>query len=44
MLEATDTKNAPWHIVRSDDKKRARLNLIVHLLAQIPCKRVKRTS
>ena len=26
MLEATDTKHAPWHIVRSDDKKRARLN------------------
>ena len=26
MLEATDTKHAPWYIVRSDDKKRARLN------------------
>src|SRR5262245_17806720 len=42
MLEATDTKFAPWHIVRSDDKKRARLNLIAHLLGQIPYKKVKR--
>ena len=42
MLAATDTKHAPWHIVRSDDKKRARLNLIAHLLGQIPYKRVKR--
>ena len=32
MLKATDTKHAPWHIVRSDDKKRARLNCIAHLL------------
>src|SRR6187549_2516450 len=31
MLEATDTKHAPWNIVRSDDKKRARLNVISHL-------------
>ena len=30
MLKATDTKYAPWHIVRSDDKKRARLNCIAH--------------
>jgi hypothetical protein len=36
MLEATDTKHAPWHILRSDDKKRARLNCISHLLSQIP--------
>jgi polyphosphate kinase len=42
MLAATDTKEAPWHIVRSDDKKRARLNLIKHLLDQIPYKRVSR--
>jgi polyphosphate kinase 2 len=42
MLAATDKKHAPWHIVRSDDKKRARLNLIAHLLGQIPYKRVKR--
>lgn len=38
MLEATDTKHAPWHILRSDDKKRARLNCIAHLLTQIPYK------
>ena len=38
MLDATDTEFAPWHIVRSDDKKRARLNLITHLLKQIPYK------
>jgi polyphosphate kinase 2 len=42
MLKATDTKSAPWHIVRSDDKKRARLNCIAHLLSQIPYKRVPR--
>ena len=42
MLEATDTRHAPWHILRSDDKKRARLNCIAHLLAQIPYKKVPR--
>jgi polyphosphate kinase 2 len=42
MLDATDTRHAPWHIVRSDDKKRARLNCIRHLLSQIPYKRVPR--
>src|SRR5262245_34780540 len=42
MLEATDTKHAPWVIVRSDDKKRARLNVISHLLKQIPYKKVDR--
>jgi len=40
MLEATDTKHAPWYIVRSDDKKRARLNCITHLLNLIPYKKV----
>ena len=35
MLEATDTKFAPWYIVPSDDKRRARLNCISHLLNQI---------
>lgn len=40
MLEATDSKHAPWHIVRSDDKKRARLNCISHLLSMIPYGRV----
>jgi polyphosphate kinase 2 len=44
MLETTDTKHAPWHLVRSDDKKRARLNCIAHLLSQIPYKRVRRTK
>jgi polyphosphate kinase len=39
MLEATDSEHAPWYIVRSDDKKRARLNCISHLLSQIPYKR-----
>ncbi|MGH7166200.1 MAG: polyphosphate kinase 2 [Nitrospiraceae bacterium] len=42
MLEATDTRHAPWYIVRSDDKKRARLNCIIHLLKLIPYKRLKR--
>ena len=36
MLHATDTDAAPWHIVRSDDKKRARLNCVSHLLSLIP--------
>ena len=42
MLKATDTKWAPWHILRSDDKKRARLNAIAHLLNLIPYKKVQR--
>ncbi len=42
MLKATDTKISPWYIVRSDDKKRARLNTIAHLLKLIPHKKVKR--
>ena len=42
MLKATDTKHAPWHILRSDDKKRARLNCIRHLLSLIPYKKVSR--
>ena len=36
MFRYTDTKQAPWLVVNSDDKKRARLNLISHLLKQIP--------
>jgi polyphosphate kinase 2 len=40
MLEATDTKDAPWYIVRSDNKRRARLNCISHLLGLIPYKEV----
>lgn len=42
MLEATDTEFAPWYIVRSDDKKRARLNCIAHLLSLIPYEEVPR--
>ena len=42
MLETTDTKEAPWYIVRSDDKRRARLNCISHLLNSIPYKKVHR--
>ena len=42
MFKATDTKHAPWYILRSDDKKRARLNCIAHLLKLIPYKKVPR--
>jgi polyphosphate kinase 2 len=42
MFKATDTRWAPWHIVRSDDKRRARLNVITHLLKTIPHKKTKR--
>src|SRR5512142_3013811 len=44
MLKATDTKIAPWYIVRSDDKKRARLNTIAQLLKLIPHKKVERAK
>ena len=36
MLAATDTAWAPWYIARTDDKQRARLNIISHLLSQVP--------
>jgi polyphosphate kinase 2 len=42
MLKATDTKWAPWYILRSDEKKRARLNGIRHILNLIPYKKVPR--
>ena len=42
MLEATDTPFAPWYILRSDDKKRARLNCISHLLSLIPYQKIPR--
>jgi polyphosphate kinase 2 len=42
MLEATDTEFAPWYVVRSDDKRRARLNCIRHLLGVIPYEKVPR--
>ena len=42
MLKATDTKHAPWYVLRSDDKKRARLNCLHHVLDLIPYKKVPR--
>ena len=42
MLKATDSKHAPWYILRSDDKKRARLNCLAHILDRIPHKKVER--
>jgi len=41
MFKATDTKEAPWYILRSDDKKRARLNCLAHILDLMPYKKVK---
>jgi hypothetical protein len=40
MLRKTDSKHAPWYIVRSDDKRRGRLNCISHILKRIPYERV----
>jgi polyphosphate kinase len=40
MIKATHTPEAPWHIVPADNKRRARLNLIRHLLESIPYKKV----
>jgi polyphosphate kinase 2 len=42
MLAATDTRHAPWHLVRSDDKRRARLNTIAQLLKLLPYERLSR--
>ena len=42
MFVATDTDFAPWYVARSDDKRRARLNIISHLLSQIPYKSAPR--
>ena len=42
MFAATDTALAPWYVARSDDKKRARLNIITHLLGKIPYKKAPR--
>jgi polyphosphate kinase 2 (PPK2 family) len=41
MMEATDTEAAPWYILHSDDKKRARLNGIAQILSKIPYERIK---
>ena len=42
MLAATDTSWAPWFIAHTDDKKRGRLNIISHLLSQVPYEKVDR--
>jgi polyphosphate kinase 2 len=44
MFKATDTDCAPWHIVRSDDKRRARLNCIAAILDLIPYKKMRGTK
>ena len=44
MFMATDTAWAPWFVTRSDDNRRARLNIIEHLLANIPYERVPRAK
>ena len=44
MLKATDSRHAPWYVLRSDDKKRARLNCIRHILDAIPHKELKRDA
>lgn len=38
MFEAPDTDFAPWYVARSDDRKRARPDIISHLLSRVPCK------
>jgi polyphosphate kinase len=40
MFKATDTKQAPWRLIRSNDKRRARLNVISHILKTIPYKKI----
>jgi polyphosphate kinase 2 (PPK2 family) len=42
MFQSTDTAWAPWFVARSDDKRRARLNIITHLLQRIPYQDVPR--
>ncbi|UYN93344.1 MAG: polyphosphate kinase 2 [Enhydrobacter sp.] len=44
MLEHTDTEFAPWYIVDSNNKRRARLNAISHILSRIPYKKVERSA
>lgn len=44
MLEATDTADSPWNIVRSDDKESARINCISHILKQVPYETVAREA
>jgi polyphosphate kinase 2 len=40
MFRATDTSQSPWHVVQTNDKERARLNCIAHLVSAVPWKRV----
>jgi polyphosphate kinase 2 len=40
MFQATDTPQSPWYVVQTDDKERARLNCITHLLSIVPWKRI----
>ena len=42
MFKATDSNWAPWFVANSDDKKRARLNIITHILGKIPHKKIRR--
>ena len=42
MFAYTDTKQSPWYVVEGDDKRRARLNCISHLLSMISYKKVQR--
>jgi polyphosphate kinase len=44
MKDKTDTSWAPWHMVRSDDKRRARLSVIRHLLSQTPYAEIPRAK
>jgi polyphosphate kinase 2 len=44
MLERTDTPQAPWYVVDADDQRRARLNLMAHLLDLIPARRREKTA
>lgn len=44
MFLATDTSWAPWYVARSDDKRKARLNIIEHLLSLIPYTEIKRAK
>ena len=44
MFAATNSDSAPWHIVDNDNKKRGRLNIISHLLTQIPYTRLPKSN
>lgn len=44
MLQRTDTDDAPWHVVHTDDKRRGRLNAISHILGRIPYKRIDKAK